>query len=276
MRQPLESPTGAVRFAPGRLAVVLAVTGMTVAWLVALGGLVGLLGWLDHLGWPAPTPLVLLCGAAAPAVWATLKVVTFTRVRSQVPDPVLRQRWYGDLASVAADEDRSLRSVGVALTDVVARTDALLGRLIAIPSVRIFQGVRPRGATRPVAPHAVCAGRMLILVESVAWPPGRYRMDATGRVRCDGQYIGQSTRSLKTAIKDCRLLLPRNHQVSAFVVVHRTAHGSYTLPPETKELGWALADELPRELQARLARHPSTVSRHTIAALGPVAAGGAA
>jgi hypothetical protein len=269
MRQPLKGPASAVRFAPGRLAVVLAVTGMTVAWLLVLGGLVGALGLVGHLGWPTETPLVLLCGAAAPAVWATAKVITFTRVRAQVPDPVLMQRRYGDLASVSADEHRSLRPVGLAVADVVARTDALLGRLVAIPSVRIFQGVRPRGATRPVAAHAVSAGPVLILVESVAWPPGRYRMDATGRVRCDGHYIGQTTRPLSAAVQNCRLLLPRSHHVSAVVVVHRTARGNYTLPPQTEELGWALADELPRELQARLARHPSTVSRHTIAALSP-------
>jgi hypothetical protein len=271
MVQPFERPDVAVRFRPGRLALALAIVGMTVAWLVVLGGLVGVLGLLDHPALPAPTPLVLLCGAAAPAVWTTYKVVSFVRVRAKVPDPLLERRTYGDLTPVAVDDSRPLRPVGVAVADVVARTDALLERLTTIPSVRIFQGVRPRGATRPVA-HAVSAGPLLILVESVAWPPGRYQMDATGRVRCDGQYIGQTTRLLSASVQACRALLPRSHQVSAFVVVHCTAPGSYTLPPESEELGWALADELPRELQARLARHPSTVSRHTIAALTGVPA----
>jgi len=201
-------------------------------------------------------------------VWATHRVITFSRVRSQVADPSPVQRKYGDLDTAAEEDSPPLRSVGMADAEVARRTDSMLSGLITIPSVRIFQGVRPRGASRPVATHAVSAGPLLILVESVAWPPGRYRVDATGRVRCDGQYIGQTIRLISTAVRDCRMLLPRSHQVSALVLVHRTARGSYLLPPETHELRWALADdELPRELQARLARHPSTVSLHTIAAL---------
>ena len=69
----------------------------------------------------------------------------------------------------------------------------MLGELPAGPGVRIFQGVRPAAAEDlPRIPHAISAGRRLILIESVAWPPGRYQARADDRIHCDGTYIGQS------------------------------------------------------------------------------------
>jgi hypothetical protein len=101
----------------------------------------------------------------------------------------------------------------------------------------------------------------------VAWPPGRYRIDATGRVRCDGQYIGQTVRSLSAAVRAYRTLLPRRHQVRALVTVYRFTDDDYVLPSGTHDVGWVLADDLLREVKALLAPHLSTVSRHTVAAL---------
>lgn len=270
----LEERATAVRFQPGGWELGLAVAGMIGAWSLVLGGLIGIIGIIATLSnpWPGVALLAVLCLASATAVWATRQVVALRRVRAQVPEPLLRQRQYGDLAAIEADEGRPLRPVGMAISEVVGRTDALLSKLIAIPSMRIFRGVRPPGAGRPVATHAVSAGRQLILLESVAWPPGSYRMDPTGRVCCDGEYIGQTIRSLSGSVSTCRGLLPRSHQVSALVVVHRTGPGDYALPAGGKELGWALADDLPRELQARLGRQRSTVSRHIIAALTEVPA----
>ena len=259
--------TGAIRYLPGGFTVGLAVVGTTGMWLLALAGLIGAVIFLPDRPWPARLSFVALCGAAIPAVWATRQVVVLRRVRHQVPAALLSQVRHGNLTSVAADDSRPLRPVGMTVDEVVARTDALVGRLSAIPSVRIFQGVQPPGAARPVATHAVSAGRLLILVDSVAWPPGSYRTDATGRVRCDGQYIGQSVQALTMGVRSCRALLPRTHRVFAYVVVHPVGSGEYTLPGDTKLVHWTLADRLSRELEGRVVREPATVSRHTIAAL---------
>jgi hypothetical protein len=90
-------------------------------------------------------------------------------------------------------------------------------------------------------------------------------------VRCDGQYIGQSTAALVAAVQEVRRRLPRTHRVSALVVVHRTDTGRYALPPPTRHVSWALADESVRELGTRLARQPRAVSRHTVAMLAGAA-----
>jgi hypothetical protein len=257
----------AVRYLPSHLDVTLSVAAMAGAWALMVGGLAGTAIQLSRLGSPAVLPLVLLCVSTFPAIWATRRVVSLRRVRAKVPAPLLRQRRYGDLASLADDDSRPLRPVGVTVADLVGRTDALLGPLTARPGVRLFEGVRLPGGHRPVASHAVSAGRLLVLVESVAWPPGHYRTDATGRVRCDGQYIGQTVGSLSRAVRSLRTALPRNHQVIALIVVYRLADGFYELPAGTPDVRWTLADDLLDDLHNHLSPHLSTVSRHTIAAL---------
>jgi hypothetical protein len=211
--------------------------------------------------------LVVVAGLAT---WLSHWAVRVRRVRARVPAALLDQRRYGDLTpDQSADPPagtRSLRPIAVTAAEVAARTDHLLGELTANPSVRIFRAVRAAGSPTPVT-HAVSAGRLLILVESVAWPPGRYQMDATGRVRCDGRYIGQSTSTLVAAVHGVRRRLPRTHRVSALVVVHRTDSGGYALPPPTRYLSWTLADESVRELGDRLGRQPRAVSRHTVGTL---------
>jgi hypothetical protein len=258
---------GAVRYLPGGFAVGLAITAMIGAWLLVLGGLAGTVALLSRLGSAAVLPLALMCGSVLPAALATRRVLAFHRIRAKVPAPLLRQLRYGDLSEVTGDDGRPLRPVGMSVADVVVLTDAQLGPVTELPGTRIFQGVRLPGVSRPVASHAVSAGRLLVLIESVAWPPGEYRVDATGRVRCDDQYIGQTVRSLCNAVHAYRRVLPGRHQVCAFVVVHRLADGQYLLPPRTADLRWALADDFPAQLHAMLTPHLSAVSRHTIAAL---------
>lgn len=262
MGQPEPRQTASIRYVPSRRSAVLMKSiAVTCGLLVALG-LVGLFAWPRR--WIS---IVVLCVAPLLGSWAAYRVVMHRRLRDRAPMWLLRQRRYGDLSAVSADDGRPLRPIGLAIGDVAARTDALLATLTTIPSVRIFQGVWPEGEPRPVAMHAVSAGKLVVLIESVAWPPGRYRMDATGQVRCDGQYIGQSTHALNAAARNCKLLLPRFHQVSALVVVHRTGAGDYDLPAPARDLAWVLADQLPDELATRLTRYASTVSRHTVAVL---------
>jgi hypothetical protein len=273
MVEPAPDRMDGVRYLPGRPTVVLAVLASIGTWLLALVALVAAVVSVPRPNWWA---IAGLCLAIATAARLTRRVLAVRRIRLRLPARVLQQRRYGDLSAAGPDEDSRLRPVRLAPAEVAARTDALLAPLIAIPSVRIFRGVRPAGAPRPVATHAVSAGRQLILVESVAWPPGRYALDTAGRVRCDGQYIGQSIRQLTEAVQACRRLLPRSHRVGALVVVHPTGRAGYTLPAGTDELGWALADQVPAELRPRLARHADTVSRHIIAALVDAAPAGAA
>jgi hypothetical protein len=271
MTHPVEHYPATVRYLPGRAAVTLTIAGTAIGWLAALGGLVGTIGILPDLGWPDAIFLVVLGGSSASALWTTRRAVAFRRVWRGAPIGRLEQRRHGDLSAITDSERRPLRPIGTPAAEVAARTDTLLGGLIAIPSVRIFLGVRLTGSTLPLASHAISAGRLLILVESVTWPPGWYRTDAIGRVYCDGQYIGQSIHPLVVAVRRARRLLPRSHHVSALVVVHRTADGGYALPSSSRELAWALGDDVIHYLRERIAHHPSTVSRHTIAALDSIA-----
>jgi hypothetical protein len=267
MTHPAERRNVIVRYLPGPAAVWLAVLGTATGWLVALGGLVGTVALLPDLSWPGTIFPLLLCGSPPTAWWATRRVMTFRRVRHRVPDEVLDQRHHGDLSAIDRSGQRPLRPIGATVGEVAERTDDLLTALTTVPNVRIFRGFRPAGTTLPLTSHAVSAGRTLILVESVAWPPGWYRTGADGRIHCDGQYIGQSVEDLLAAIRSVQAALPRRHRVSALVVVYRTGTGRYALPTATGELAWMLAGEAPRYLAERLARDPVTVSRHAVAAL---------
>jgi hypothetical protein len=108
---------------------------------------------------------------------------------------------------------------------------------------------------------------VVVLVETVAWPPGDYQVDGAGRVLCDGLQTGQRIGELVGSVAECRRLLPRDHRVSAVVSVHRTGSGGYVLPPPGSAVAWAFADDLVATLTARLARHPASVSRHAVATL---------
>jgi hypothetical protein len=130
----------------------------------------------------------------------------------------------------------------------------MLRELPTGPGVHIFQGVRPAAAEElPRIPHAISAGRQLILVESVAWPPGQYQARADGRIDCDGTYIGQSVLPLVNAVRYRRDALPRGHRVGALVVVYPTAEGGLALPATVaEEVAWTRACDAARALRARL------------------------
>lgn len=267
MSHPGQHRAALVRYLPGRLTVAAVAAGAGVAWLVALVALIPTLLILPDIG----VSLVVVGGSSLAAVWATRKAAALHRLVSDVPVALLEKRQHGRLSGVADGPRRPLRPIGADVFDVAASTDVLLAELVTIPGIRVFRAPRPAGSALPPVSHAVCAARVLILVESVAWPPGCYRTDADNRVRCDGQYIGQSVRPLVTAVRQLRRLLPRSHRVGALVVVHRTADGDYVLPLATRELDWAFADDLIRYLRDRTAHRRPLVSRHSVAALTPAA-----
>ncbi|MGZ4435415.1 MAG: hypothetical protein ACXVW7_17590 [Trebonia sp.] len=198
----------------------------------------------------------------------------------RLADPVMPAvlapgRYHGSLDTITDSERRALRPIGTSAHEVAVRTGALLTDLLALPGVRIFQGVRPAAAEdMPRIPHAISTGRQLLLVESVAWPPGRYAAGAAGRIHCDGTYIGQSVRPLINAVRHWRESLPRGHRVSALVVVHPTTEGDLALPSSTtRDLAWTRADDAVRDIRARLPRGRQAVSTRAVATLFAATAG---
>jgi hypothetical protein len=191
------------------------------------------------------------------------------RTRDPVlPAALLSCRYHGSLDAITDSERRALRPIGSSAYEVAVRTGALLAGLTALPSIRIFQGVRRADADLPRIPHAINAGRRVLLVESVAWPPGRYIAAATGRIYCDGAYIGQSVLPLLAAVRYWREILPPRHQVRAMVVVHPIAAGDLALPPPTRpDLGWACADDAVTGIEGYLPRRRQAVSSRAVAVL---------
>lgn len=209
----------------------------------------------------------LLSGARLAAPRAARRAAACRDSRGPGPVPLPERRCHGSLDAVTDNERRPLRSIAASAHDVASRTGDLLAELLAVPGVRIFCGVRPPGTDLPRTPHAVSAGRRLVLVESVAWPPGRYDM-TDGRVNCDGIYIGQSVGPLLAAVQHWRNVLPRNHDVSAMIVVHGGG-GVIILPsPVAGDLAWVQADDAVREVRQRIRRgRPVAGSRAAVAAL---------
>jgi hypothetical protein len=199
-----------------------------------------------------------------------LKVMTMAQPaeRSKAGQAAPSARCHGRLGTIIDSERRALRPIGSTAQEVAERTGELLRDLFALPGVHIFQGVRPTAADAPRISHAIVAGRQVVLVESVAWPPGRYAAAATGRIYCDGTYIGQSVRPLTDAVRYWREILPAGHRVSALVVVHLTTAGDLGLPATTSRgLAWARAEDAVPDIRARLSRVPLGISMKAVAAL---------
>ena len=203
-----------------------------------------------------------------------LTVVTMTTsadrraAESVVPATVLSCRCHGSLDAITDSERRGLRPIGTTAHEVAVRTGALLTDLFALRGVQIFQGVRPTAEDLPRIPHVISAGCRLVLVESVAWPPGRYAATAAGQIHCGGVYTGQSVHPLLTAVRHWRQALPRGHRVSALVVVHPAAEGELDLPaPATPDLAWALAGDAVRDIRGYLPRGHPSASIKAVAAL---------
>ncbi|HEY7144276.1 MAG TPA: hypothetical protein VH637_08515 [Streptosporangiaceae bacterium] len=190
------------------------------------------------------------------------------RNRAQVSQAALSpSRYHGSLDAITDSERRALRPIGLSAYEVAVRTGALLAVLAAVPGVRIFQGVRAADGDLPRIAHAVSAGRRLLLVESVAWPPGRYAAAANGRIYCDGAYTGQSVRPLLAAVRYWRATLPPRHQVRALIVVHLITEGALALPSAGPDLGWIRADDAASGLRVFLPRRRQAISSGAVAVL---------
>jgi hypothetical protein len=189
------------------------------------------------------------------------------------PPEARSPQWQGTLDEITDSERRALRPIGVSAHEVAVRTGELLASLLTLPSVQIFRGVRTAADGVPPIPHAISAGRRVILVESVAWPPGRYQVGRDGRIHCDGVYIGQSVRPLIGTVCHWRQLLPRGHRVSALVVVHPTSQGKLLLPGAIeRDLAWARPCDAVREIRACLPLDRVPVSTKAVAALSAATA----
>jgi hypothetical protein len=263
-----ERYANATRYGSERAASTGAMTALAVGWLIALASLVAAASVFTEIGWGRTLRVAVLCASVLFALAMTRRVAASRRLHSITPGSALEQRYFGNLNGITDSEQRPLRPIGSTAREVAARTGILLTDLASDPSVRIFHGVRPADPSLPLVPHAISAGRRLVLVESVSWPPGRYEAGQDGRIHCDGTYIGQSTAALRTVARQWAALLPRNHRVMAVVVVHPAGKGEIALPAGgRKDLAWVLADDAIAELKSCIAGGGRSVSRNTVATL---------
>jgi hypothetical protein len=197
---------------------------------------------------------------AEPAAHAAIELI---RSGAMVP-----QRCHGSLESITDSERRALRPIGMTAHEVAVLTGALLTELFSVPGICIFQGVRSASADMPRIPHVISAGRRIVLVESVAWPPGQYAVTAGGRICCDGAYIGQSMHPLVNAVRHWREILPPGHRVKGLVVVHPAVGGCPGLPGAgTRDIVWTPADGAVDEIRTHLPRGREMPSISAVAAL---------
>jgi hypothetical protein len=177
-------------------------------------------------------------------------------------------RCHGSLDAITDTERRALRPIGTSAHEVAVRTGGLLRELLAGPGILLFQGLAAGSSDLPHIPHAVCAGGRIVLVDSVAWPPGRYTVTAAGRIHCDGGYIGQSVGPLMRAVRCWQQAIGPGHAVSALIVVHASGAGRLTLPaPAPPGPAWAGPGHVVRYLRAFLPRAGPPASAAAVAAL---------
>lgn len=268
MIKPAGRSVDATRYGSEGSGSAVALGALVLGWMLALGGVIGTMSIIPQLGWYRVLWVAVLFGSLPYAMWMTRRVAASRRLRAIVPPSLLERRHHGNLEAITDSEWRPLRPIGTTAHEAAKRTEVLLCDLIAIPSVRIFHGVRPAGASLPLVPHAISAGRQLLLVESVAWPPGRYETAANGGVHCDGTYIGQSVHPLIGTVRVWQELLPKNHRISALIVVHTAVEGDIALPIGTsKDLTWVLAADAVHHIRRCILPGRQSVSRNAVAAL---------
>lgn len=239
-----------------------------VGWLLAAGGLISTVLAVPRLGWQRSLWVAALCAAPPAALWLTRAAIASWRIRAVVSGPLREQRCYGSLEALAQAEQRSLRSIATTAYEVAGRTGRLLAEMTAVPGVRIFHGLRSAGAALPLIPHAVSAGRHLVLIESVAWPPGSYETMANGRVCCDGTWIGQSVQPFLAAVGQWRAAVPKSHRVSAMIIVHPGAGSEIRLPAsQGDDLSWVRAEDAVSYLRGCLVQPRRGFSQYLLAAL---------
>jgi hypothetical protein len=215
------------------------------------------------------------CASSTQLMAANVMVVTLTGAvegRAAGSAQVIARlsgRCHGSLDLITDSGRRGLRPIGRSVREVTASTFELLGELLDLPGVRIFQGVRSPVTDVPRTPLAISVGRQLILIEPVAWPSGRYATTRAGRILSDGMYIGQSIRPLLTTIRHWQESLPASHRVCAVVVVHPIARdGDLLLPVKASPgLAWVLAGEAVGCIRAHLPGGRQPVSMRAVAAL---------
>jgi hypothetical protein len=180
------------------------------------------------------------------------------------------RRSHGNLDEITDSERRALRPIGTTAHEIALLTARLLSELLSFPSVRIFHGIRSAQASQPRIPHAINAGKRLILVDSVAWPPGEYTTALTGQIYCDNRYIGQSVLPMITAVQHWRAILPADHQVIGMVIVHPTPDrvlAPAPPAPTSADLFWARAHEAISDLSSLLPAGRQPVSLPAMSAL---------
>jgi hypothetical protein len=267
MSHSTEHPTLAIRRLPAHFSVIAAAAASLTGVVLSLVCLTVVIALAPDIDWSERGSILVLCVAPPGVILAARHVRSWLRLRAKLPSSLVENHLHGNLDDVAAGLLRPLRSIGMATADVAVQTGALLTGLISNPGVHVFHSIRAISARSAVVAHAVTAGRTVTLVESVAWPPGRYRVAENGRVECDGRYIGQSVDLLLAAVRHWRGALPRTHRVTAIVVVHRTGPGDYELPVALpSELEWAEPEAALVALRTRTAGH-RRVSPHALAAL---------
>jgi hypothetical protein len=161
-------------------------------------------------------------------------------------------RWQVDDAMDS--ERRPLRPIGASVAEVAARTGRLLTRFSDRRGVRLLRDVAVVAGQTPIA-HAISSARLILLIESVAWPGGTYSAAPDGGVRCDGAYIGQSVQPLIGAVRQLRHAMPRGRLIEAVLVVHPSLPAAPTLPATgPAELTWLspvnLAAHVAQQLRA--------------------------
>jgi hypothetical protein len=251
---------------PGRVSTAVALGACVVAWAITVSGIVTAVTIDAHLGWARAVVLAVVCGSLPVALWATRRMAAQRRIIAAAPDALLRRRYHGSFDRIADSPRRRLRPIGATATEVAVLTELLLAKLLADSTVRIFRGVAAGDADEPPVAHALAAGRSIVLIESVTWPPGSYSTDLDGRVRCDNVVIGQSVEPLVGAVRQWRRTLPRTHRVAAVVVVHPTDAGPYDLPRDSPDVVFTLGDDAVRTFRQYVPSRPH-MSRTAIAAL---------
>jgi hypothetical protein len=150
-------------------------------------------------------------------------------------------------------EWRPLRPIGISTGEVAARTGRLLARLTRRPGVHLFSGVAVTDGL--AVTHALSAGRLVLFVESVAWPDGTYSTGPDGGVRCGGVYIGQTVRPLLEAVRRLRRTLPDDFRIGGVVVVHPSTPAAPTLPATVPAgLSWLTPGGLTSHVRRRVRR----------------------
>jgi hypothetical protein len=206
-----------------------------------------------------PASLIYLVGT--PLLYREVRrAVEIGYLNRRITPELLQRRSHGTPGlSLAGAADLDQNDVAVGMLGEQKTAAMLTSIATTNPAMQVFHSLAIPGAMHADIDHAIYAGDRIILIDTKHWQPGRYTIDPTGMLTCDGRVLGPPPiNALNYAIDkitDATGYIGDGRSVMGLVVVHsnRSDRPVTIDMAATSAITFITADQLARVLDTHVA-----------------------